>query len=78
MPVDDPETQEPSNRSKPAGTRWGGVVVPDRPAPDTNIVIDEPGKLLSDEERLQLDEDIARIQQRRENAVAESYGIRLS
>lgn len=78
MPRHDDETPEPSIQPKPAATHWGGVVGPDRPAPDTNIVIDEPGRLLSDVERLQLDEDIARIQQRRESAVAESYGIRLS
>jgi hypothetical protein len=70
-------SHQASNRDEP-GRHWGGLVGPDRPAPDTTVVIDEPARLLTDEERLQLDEDIARIQQRREIAVADSSGIRLS
>jgi len=78
MPPHDDDMHESSNPPEPSVRSWGGVVGPDRPPPDTDVVIGEPSRLLSDEERLQLDEDIARIQQRRENAVAESYGIRLS
>jgi hypothetical protein len=60
------------------GRDWAGVVVPRPTAADTQLGFDEPGELLSEGERLHLDQDIARLHQRRQNAVAKARGIRLS
>jgi DNA-directed RNA polymerase specialized sigma24 family protein len=57
---------------------WGGVVVPRQATADTQLGFGEPSELLSEDERLHLDQDIARLHQRRQKAVAKARGIRLS
>ena len=65
-------------RRRETGRKWGGIRVPRRPAADTSLGLDEPGGLLSPDERLQLDQDIAQIHDRRQKAIARARGIRLS
>lgn len=54
------------------------VVIPAHPAVETPLGFEDPNDLLSEDERLQLDQDIARLHRRRQKAFAKARGIRLS
>ena len=55
-----------------------GVVVRPPMTVDTKLGFDEPNELLSEDQRLRLDQDIARLHQHRQKAVTKARGIRLS